>query len=102
MNRADQPASHATREEEPLCVECDFGVVYSLYQRPGKRGAPPRVILKVTWEETEAERSCTFEIDLKRERLVALGRKGNSLPAERFDSAWFCAWAREKLALRPE
>jgi len=95
-NSHDSPATHATREEEPLAVVRDFGAIYSLFLRPGKRGAN-RVILKVTWEEANAERSCVFEIDLERERLVALGRKGNSLPAERFSAKWFCDWARARI-----
>jgi len=93
------------REEEPFAVSCDFGVVYSLFLRPAKLSAlPPRVILKVTWEDEERPepdgetRSCTFELDLARERLIVLGRKGNSLPAERFPAKWFCDWARQELA----
>ena len=95
------PAPDKCREEDPLCVACDFGVVYSLYLRPPSRGgkAPPRVILKVTWEDAAAPqdsevRSCAFELDLERERLIALGRKGNSLPVTRFPAKWFCDWAR--------
>lgn len=88
------------REEEPIGVRRDFGAIYSLYLRPPKRGAKTsRVILKVTWEDDAEDagaevRSCTFEVDLERERLTALGRKGNSLPAERFPAKWFCEWAR--------
>jgi hypothetical protein len=91
------------REEEPISVECDFGVVYSLYLRPPQRGSKTRrLIVKVTWEEKDplpdAElRSCTFELDLERELLTPLGRKGNSLPAQQFDAKWFCQWARRAL-----
>src|SRR5438552_3336823 len=93
-------AKRESREEEPIAIACDFGVVYSLYVRPTMRGTKifRRLILKVTWENTEAPkdaemRSCTFELDLERERLIALGRKGNSLPAERFSAKWVCDWA---------
>jgi len=93
----------AMREEEPISEFCDFGVVYSLYLRPAKNNSAPRVILKVTWEEKDAKpneelRSCTFDVDLDRERLIALGRKGNSLPPERFPAKWFCNWARKSIA----
>jgi hypothetical protein len=92
------------REEEPLAVACDFGVVYSLYLRPAKSGA--RIILKVTWEETggpadpDGTRSSTFEVDLKRNRLIAQGRKGHALPADRFPAQWFCDWARRAVGER--
>jgi len=96
------PTRHTYRErdEEPVAVACDFCAVYSLYRRPTRRGAhtSARIILKVTWEDPASDqdglRSCAFEVDLERERLVALGRKGNSVPAERFPARWFCAWAR--------
>ena len=94
-------AAYRKREEEPVSIVYDFCAIYSLYLRPQRRGvkAPGRVILKVTWEDAESEqddglRSCAFEVDLERERLTALGRKGNSLPAERFPAKWFCQWAR--------
>ena len=103
-------AGARSREEEPLAELLDFGVVYSLFVRPPARGAiSSRLILKVSWEEhgtgepggndskTEGQ-SCAFEIDLARERLVALGRKNHSLPPERFCAARLCRWARETLA----
>jgi hypothetical protein len=102
-----------TREEEPICEEvCDFGVIYSLVLRQSKgagwaaRAQPARLILKVSWEEHLPERestirSCAFELDLARERLTALGRKGNSLPVGRFPAKWFCNWARAALRDAP-
>lgn len=76
---------------------CDFGVVYSLYARGG---APSRrALVKASWEEPGAggdpvTRSCVFELDFKREKLNALGRKGNQLSAQQFPAARICAWAR--------
>jgi hypothetical protein len=100
-----------SREEDPICETCDFGVIYSLILRPAKgagwvNAKPPRLILKVSWEELlpscETEtRACTFELDLAREKLMSLGRKGNSLPAERFPAKWFCDWARQALKEAP-
>lgn len=86
------------REEEPLSVACDFGVMYSLYLRPAKKSGT-RIILKVTWEENDGpandgQRNATFEVDLRLNRLVALGRKGSALPVDRFPAKWFCDWAR--------
>jgi hypothetical protein len=87
------------REEEPIATACDFGVIYSLYSRPQSRAsAAPRLILKISWEDKKGEvQSSTFELNLERETLTALGRKGNSLPPERFDPKWFCEWARRSL-----
>ncbi|HYF51735.1 MAG TPA: hypothetical protein VEJ63_20130 [Planctomycetota bacterium] len=90
-----------TREEQPIAVACDFGVVYSLVLRAGQGDGSPRVILKVTWEDEESPngetKSAVFELDLTRNRLIALGRKNNSLPAERFPAKWFCDWARREI-----
>jgi len=100
------PRIYRERDEEPVAVACDFSAVYSLYLRPVKRGGfgstgVVRILLKVTWEDPASEldglRSCAFEIDLRRERVVALGRKGNSMPADRLPAKWFCEWARSVL-----
>lgn len=98
MDSAAPIPRRRTREEEPLRVVCDFGVTYRLYMRPVRRNpaAPWRAILKVSWEEAAELRSCVFEIDLARERLIALGRKGNTLPAERLPAKWFCDWVRAR------
>ncbi len=95
------PRIYRERDEEPAAVACDFSAVYSLYLRPVKRGGSVRIILRVTWEDTASEldglRSCAFELELARERIVALGRKGNSMPADRLPAKWFCDWARSVL-----
>ena len=87
----------ATMLKDRLISEsCDFGVVYSLYARAGKSGR--RAIIKASWEEPGADgdpltRSCVFELNFKLERLIALGRKGNQLPADNFPGKRICAWA---------
>ena len=79
-----------------ISESCDFGVVYSLYARMG--GPMRRAILKASWEERGADgepltRSSVFELNFERRQLIALGRKGNQLPAENFPAARICDWA---------
>ena len=85
-----------TRDDEPLAVQLDYGVAYSLYLRP-----PRRRIVKVSWEEDGAggavTRACAFELDLKRTKLVLLGRKDATAPKLRYSPHWFCRWAKAAL-----
>ena len=106
---ARAPLPYRCRDEEPLRTVCDFGAVYRLYLRAPKRGRSedPRLILKVTWEDMggagEKElQSGTFEIDLPRNRVIALGRKGNGFSAKNLPADWFCRWAREALNGGPD
>lgn len=102
MSRA--PLPYRCRDEEPLRTVCDFGATYRLYLRAPKRGtsATPRLILKVTWQENAPQpeketQSGTFEIDLDKNRVIALGRRGNGFPARNLPAEWFCNWARKAI-----
>jgi hypothetical protein len=88
-------------KERLISELCDFGVIYSLYVSRATSSAPSRAFVKISWEDSPAgevrTHSSVFELDLKNERLRALGRKGNQLPAEHFSAEKICAWARLEL-----